>query len=232
VFSHLQDAEERAGRLVLERHEEAQRLRAELAEVDAAHEAARRRYEDGEGTAHELALHRQRIIEHDQQYDDRWAALEAELRERCRRAPLPWVWQEAREWLRQELILAIREVYPQVTPRPEGHLRIRIPPGLRLGREALLDFYRAEAAREWERFTGAVRRAERQELEATLAAAEREGRLRLAEHTAAMATLEARRGELAATLAATGPAIRKALDAAIDAAEALRAALTWPVAAP
>jgi hypothetical protein len=228
VYSFLEDMEEQAGRLLLERREVARSIETQLAETASQLAAARRRQEEGEGTAHDLALQRQRIIEHDQKFDGRLAAVEEELRERCRRAPIPWVWQDAREWLREELIRAVREVSPDVTPRPEGHLRVRTPPGLRLGREALLDFYRAEAAREWERFTGPARRAGRQALEAALEAAEREGRLRREESATASTSLEARSAELSSALAATGPAIRAALEAAISATEALRAALSWP----
>src|SRR6202043_2146011 len=91
-----------------------------------------------------------RIVDHDAQFEARWSLLETNLRDRFKREPLPWVWQKAREWLRDELIVAIREVHPQVSPRPEGYLRISVAPGLRLGGDALFTFYRGEALREWE----------------------------------------------------------------------------------
>lgn len=228
VYTHLEEAEERAGRRALERREAAARIQTELVDVETQLDRARLAAESGEGASQDLALLRRRIIDYEQRFDERCAALAAELRERCRRSLLPWVWQEAREWLRQELILAIRELLPAVMPRPEAHLRIRVPPGLRLGREALLDFYLAEATREWERFTGADRRAGRQELESALAAAEHEGRLRREAQATAIAALESRRADLACALTDAGPADRAALTEAISAAEALRAALAWP----
>src|SRR6185312_6795621 len=111
--------------------------------------AALRAHETREAeTAHVLALGRERLAGHDRRFEERWSALEADLREQSRREPLPWLWQDARVWLREETIRAIRDVHPDVTPRPEGYLRIGIAPALRLSRESLRTFYLAEARRE------------------------------------------------------------------------------------
>ncbi len=91
-------------------------------------------------------------------------------------------------------------MHPEVTPRPEGYLRIGIAPALRLSRESLRTFYVAEARREWDRFTGEARRQGRDELEAIVQAAEIET-ARLREQRAALiGPLEGRRAQAAADL--------------------------------
>jgi len=116
-------------------------------------------------------------------------------------------------------------VHPQVTPRPEGHLHLRKPPGLRLGRDALIAFYRDEALREWNRFTGAARHTRRRELEEALAEAERVHRRLLEGRTPTWAPLEARRATLNATLTITQQATEQALRQAQEGATMLQAIL-------
>lgn len=226
ALGSLESAEEATGNATLDRQATIHGLREELAEIDEQLAAAERGYaEREEATAHDLDIARQRLEDHDRRFDERWKALEGDLRERCRREPLPWVWQQAREWLREETIRAIREVNPQVTPRPEGYLRISVAPGLRLGRDALFAFYRDEAKREWERFTGEARQQDRQELEEALAEAERERQEVLASREATVAPLEARYAAHADAVEAAGAEMRRELEEALTAAEALRAAL-------
>ncbi|MDB5075764.1 MAG: Dynamin family protein [Chloroflexi bacterium] len=226
VLDRLESDEEDAGRAVLQQQQIVQRMRSELGGIASRLAKAERIYAEGDAaTAHDMAMRRQRIEDHAALFDGRWAALENDLRERFKREPLPWVWQKAGEWLRDELIRTIREVHPQVTPRPEGYLRISVPPGLRVGRDALRTFYLNEASREWERFTGEARRARRRELEEALAEAEREHRRQLESREATWAPLEARRAVLMTAIEAAGAGTREALQRAIGAAEALRVAL-------
>lgn len=223
----LEREERLAGEAVVEAQDMRRRIRGEIlaqdeqqAILERAHAVARTDAEEALGDAlHDLA-------DHDARFDAGWETLEADLRDRCERESLPWVWQEARAWLRGALADAIRTVYPTVSPRPEGHLRIHMPPGLRVGREALLAFYRDEAAREWDRFTAAARRRERATLEEHVLA-RREARATLQrEQERAVATLIQRQTVLHAAAQAAAEqvagALQRAEAAARDLIEALR----------
>ncbi|HWE61607.1 MAG TPA: dynamin family protein [Chloroflexota bacterium] len=222
----LETAEWEAARAVLAQQEAARQLRTQLAGAQAREAATERtqaaRIVDGEAV---VGACLRLLDEHEQRYDGAWEAIEMELQERCRRETLPWVWQLAGAWLRDRLVLAIRAVHPEVTPRPEGYLRIRVPPGLRLGRDALYAFYRDEAAREWERFTAAARRGQRVALEERLAAAEAAREQVRLESDMALATLRDQQAQLRGALEETSQALRHALPRALAAAGALRTAL-------
>ena len=73
---------------------------------------------------HAVDMARQQVIDRERHFDDRWTALETEIRDRSRLQPHSWVYQQMGIWLREEMIRIIREVHPEVTPRPEGYLRI------------------------------------------------------------------------------------------------------------
>jgi hypothetical protein len=215
-----------AGDVVLGRQEMVRRAAGDFAAAEADLAVARRAHEAREAeTAHALALGRERLADHDRRFEERWSVLEADLREQSRREPLPWLWQDARAWLREETIRAIRDVHPDVTPRPEGYLRIGIAPTLRLGRGPLLTFYLAEARREWERFTADARRQGRADLEAAVQAAEIEAARLREQRASVLGPLEIRRARAAADLAEAERTAGARLQEALTASEALRAAL-------
>lgn len=229
----LEEAEWEAGRAALEQQELRRQIGAQLADLEqqrVATEHAQAAREAEVERAVGVAL--QQLAEHEQRYDGAWEALEAALREHCQREPLPWVWQEARAWLRDELVRAIRVVNPDVSPRPEGYLRIRVAPGLRLGRDALFAFYRDEAAREWERFTGAARQSQRWDLEMRLAAAERAREQAGPEHAEVLTALGEQRALLRDKLAATEVVLDDVLSRALAVATAVQAALQGPEFSP
>ncbi|MGH2343740.1 MAG: hypothetical protein ACRDG4_00830, partial [Chloroflexota bacterium] len=215
-----------AGDVVLGRQETVRRAVGDFAAADADLAAALRAHEAREAeTAHVLALGRERLADHDRRFEERWSVLEADLREQSRREPLPWLWQDARAWLREETIRAIRDVHPDVTPRPEGYLRIGIAPALRLGRGSLLTFYLAEARREWDRFTADARRQGRDDLEAAVQDAEIEAARLREQRASVLGPLEIRRARAAADLAEAETTAGARLQEALTASEALRAAL-------
>ncbi len=226
VVDHLDQAEEEAGVEALRQQVEVQQAQTEYDSIAQRLQKAHRIYADGDlATAHDIALRRKRIADYDAQFDSRWALLSAELQDRFKHESLPWIWQKARGWLRDALIQAIREVHPQVTPRPEGYLRISVAPGLRVGRDALMAFYMQEAWREWRRFTGPAWQARRRELEEALAEAEREQK-RLAENReASWAPLAARRAALHTEIEAGTEATTASVQRASAAAAALQSAL-------
>ncbi len=215
-----------AGDVVLGRQETVRRAADDLAAAVTDLAAAERIQADLEAeTAHTLARGRERLTTHDRRFEERWETLAADLYEQSRREPLPWLWQDARPWLREETIRAIRDVHPEVTPRPEGYLRIGIAPALRLSRESLRTFYLAEARREWDRFTGEARRQGRDELEAVVQAAEIEA-ARLREQRASLiGPLEERRAQAATDMAEAEATAEARLQEALTASEALRAGL-------
>ncbi|HVA92580.1 MAG TPA: dynamin family protein [Chloroflexota bacterium] len=226
ALAALEEHDREAGDAVLEQQDVARQAAADLDAAAAELAAAERAQGDREAeAAHALAMGRERLADHDRRFEERWDALVADLQEQSRREPLPWLWQDAREWLRAETIRAIRDVYPEVTPRPEGYLRIGIPPGLRLGREPLRAFYREEARREWDRFTAEARQQGREELETAVQVAD-DAAARLREQRAAtIAPLDARRAELVVTLAREEGRTRTLVEEALTASEALRAGL-------
>ena len=170
-------------------------------------------------------MRRRRIVDYDAQFDSRWAALSADLQDRFKHENLPWIWQKSRGWLRDALIQAIREVHPQVMPRPEGYLRISVAPGLRVGRDALLSFYMQEAWREWQRFTGPAWQARRRELEEALAEAEREHKRLIENREASWAPLAARRTALGAAIETGAVAASESVQQAALSASTLQFAL-------
>jgi hypothetical protein len=215
-----------AGDVVLGRQETVRRANDDLEAAAADLAAAERTQADLEAeTAHALIMGRERLTAHDLRFEERWGALAADLREQSRREPLPWLWQDARVWLREETIRAIRDVHPEVTPRPEGYLRIGIAPALRLSRESLRTFYLAEARREWDRFTGEARRQGRDELEAVVQAAEIETARLREQRASLLGPLEERRDQASADLAEAKALAEARLQEALTASEALRAGL-------
>jgi hypothetical protein len=162
----------------------------------------------------------------DRAYDDAWAEVARDLDARCREETLPWVWQEGGAWLRERLIRAIRAVHPGVTPRPEGHLRIRVAPGLRVGRDGLYAFYRAEAEREWRRFTAEAHADRRAALEQDVAEARQARDLLAAEHAQAWPRLAAEHAALRQSAESAQQQAERAITPAADAALAISAALT------
>ncbi len=215
-----------AGDVVLGRQEMVRRAAADFATAEANLTAALRAHETREAeTAHVLALGRERLAGQDRRFEERWSALETDLREQSRREPLPWLWQDARVWLREETIRAIRDVHPDVTPRPEGYLRIGIAPALRLGRGPLVTFYLAEARREWDRFTADARRQGRDDLEAAVQEAEIDAARLREQRASVLGPLEIRRARAAADLAEAERTAGARLQEALTASEALRAAL-------
>lgn len=224
----LEGEEGETGRAVLDRHAAVRQLRAQLADTQARAEATESaeaaRLADAEDA---IGACLRRLDEHEQHYRAAWDAVELELQERCRRESLPWVWQLAGEWLRGRLITAIRSVNPEVTPRPEGHLRIRIPPGLRLGRDALFAFYRDEAAREWERFTAAAFQNDQRALEEQHAAAEIAREQSRHEYSTTLATIQEQMARLRAALADAVAALPDTLGPALAAARAGAAAFQF-----
>jgi|GEM_PF-3327514 len=226
VLDRLDVVEEDAGLAALRRQEALRQTQAELESIAERLSKAERIYADGDiATAHNIAMRRQRVADHDALFDGRWAALEAAIRERFKRESFAWIMQKAREWLRDEMIKAIREVNPQVSPRPEGYLRISVGPGLWAGRDALLAFYVREATREWERFTSTAREARRRELEEALAEAEREAKRLADSREASWAPLAARQATLGLEQEAGEAATRTDMQRAVAAAEALRLGL-------
>jgi hypothetical protein len=226
ALAALEERDREAGDAVLEQQDVARQAAADLEAATQELAAAERTQAEQEAdAAHALTMGGDRLADHDRRFEERWDVLMADLEEESRREPLPWLWQDAREWLRGETIRAIRDVHPEVTPRPEGYLRIGIPPALRLGREALRAFYREEARREWDRFTAEARHQGREDLEAAVQAAEAEvARLR-EQRTATIPPLEARRAELIVALAHEDGRTRTLVEEALTASEALRAGL-------
>jgi hypothetical protein len=226
VLTSLEIAEEQTGRAALEVQREALVRTTELEGIAERLAAVDRRHAESEAeAAHQVWLLRQRLADLENQFNDRWTMLEDELRQRCKQETLTWVWQQAGVWLREVMIAAIREVAPNVTPRPEGYLRISMAPGLRLGRDALLTFYREEARREWERFTGPARRALAQELEAALAEAEQKHSSLKEQRDAARAPLAAHHAAQQAAVAEVVAATQEAVEQAVAASERLRRVL-------
>jgi hypothetical protein len=226
VLERLESEEQAAGMAVIRQQQSVRRLHRELDGLASRLDTAERIYAEGDiATAHDTAMRRQRIVDHDTLFEGRWSAFETDLKDRFKREGLPWVWQRAGDWVRDEIIRAIREVHPQVSPRPEGYLRISVAPGLRVGRDALFAFYRGEAEREWERFTAEARAARKRELEEALAVAEREHRRLQENRETTWAPLEARRQVLTTALDASTSAANESLQRAVMAGEALRVAL-------
>jgi hypothetical protein len=226
VVDRLDTAEEDAGVEALRQQVEVQQAQVEYDSISHRLEKAHRIYADGDiATAHDIAMRRKRIADYDAQFDSRWAMLSAELQDRFKHESLPWIWQKARSWLRDALIQAIREVHPQVMPRPEGYLRISVAPGLRIGRDALMAFYVQEAWREWRRFTGPAWQARRRELEEALAEAEREQKRLIENREASWAPLAARQATLRAEIEAGNVAASASGRRASLAAATLQSAL-------
>jgi hypothetical protein len=226
VLTSLEMAEEQAGRQALEAQREAHVLNSELEGIAERLDVADRSHAESEAeAAHQVWLMRQQVADLENRFSDRWIVLEDELRQRCRQENLTWVWQLAGAWLRDAMIAAIREVAPNVTPRPEGYLRISVAPGLRLGRDALFSFYREEAWREWERFTGPARRALTQELEEALADAEQKHSSLKEDKDAARAPLAAHYAERQTAVANVVAAAQEAVERAVAATERLRKVL-------
>ena len=226
ALAALEERDREAGDAVLEQQDIARQAAADLEAAAADLAAVVRTQEEREAAAaHALAMGRSRLADHDRRFEERWHVLMADLEEQRRREPLPWLWQDAREWLRAEAIRAIRDVHPDVAPRPEGYLRIGIPPALRLGREALRAFYRDEARREWDRFTAEARHQGREDLETAVQAADEETARLREERAATIPPLIARRAELIVALAREEGRTRTLIEAALTASEALRAGL-------
>jgi hypothetical protein len=226
VLDRLDSAEEDAGVEALRQQVEVQQAQSEYDSIAHRLQKAQRIYADGDlATAHDIAMRRKRIADYDALFDSHWAALSADLQDRFKHENLPWIWQKARGWLRDALIQAIREVHPQVMPRPEGYLRISVAPGLRIGRDALLGFYMQEAWREWRRFTGPAWQARRRELEEALAEAEREHKRLTENREASWAPLSARQAALHADIEAGTAAAAASVHRASLAATSLQAAL-------
>lgn len=222
----LETVEWEAGRAALARQDLVRQVRTQILDAQARALAAERTQAARMAEAEEVVgLSLRALEEHEHAYDAAWAAIESELQERCRRETLPWVWQLAGAWLRERLIASIRTVNPEVMPRPEGYLRIRIPSGLRLGRDALFAFYREEASREWERFTAAARQNGRRALEERRAAAEAARAQARQEYGAALMALEAQRAQLDAALREAQAVLQDALAPALAAARASATAL-------
>ncbi len=226
VLDRLDSAEEEAGVEALRQQVAVQQAQAEFDSIAHRLQKAQRIYADGDlATAHDTAMRRKRIADYDALFDSRWAMLSADLQDRFKHENLPWIWQKARSWLRDALIQAIREVHPQVMPRPEGYLRISVAPGLRIGRDALLAFYMQEAWREWRRFTGPAWQARRRELEEALAEAEREHKRLTENREASWAPLAARQAALRADIDAGTTDASHSVQRASLAAATLQAAL-------
>jgi hypothetical protein len=226
VVDRLDTAEEDTGVQALRQQVEVQQAQAELDSIAQRLQKAHRIYADGDlATAHDISMRRKRIADYDAQFDSRWASLSADLQDRFKHESFPWIWQKARGWLRDTLIQAIREVHPQVMPRPEGYLRISVAPGLRIGRDALTGFYMQEAWREWRRFTGPAWQARRRELEEALAEAEREQKRLIENREASWAPLAARRTALQSDIEAGTTAASATVQRASTAASTLQTAL-------
>jgi hypothetical protein len=222
----LEAVEWDAGRAALEQQDAVRHVREQLIDAQTRAQTTERAHAARMADAEEaLGVSLRLLDEHERAYDGAWTAVETELQERCRRETLPWVWQLAGAWLRERLIAAIRAVNPEVTPRPEGYLRIRVPPGLRLGRDALFTFYRDEAAREWERFTATARQNGRRALEERRSAAEATRAQVREEYGAALATLDEQRAQLDAALREALAALERVLAPALAAAHVVTAAL-------
>jgi hypothetical protein len=226
VIGRLDAREEVTGTYAILRREEVRSTQARYEAIADRLKKAHHIYAEADlATAQDIGMRRQRIVDHEALFESRWAALATEITDHYRRESLPWIWQKSREWLRDELIQAIREVHPQVTPRPEGYLRISVPPGLRLGRETLLQFYLEEAAREWKRFTDPSREGRHRELEEALAEAEREQRRLRESRETSWGPLAARLETLQAEAAAAAAARDAGVTASASASETLQGAL-------
>lgn len=226
ALARLEADEVRHAEAALDLRDAARRRDEELEAHARQLRSTERAQADQVATAEEIIAARLGALEAvERAYDDVWADVERDLDARCREETLPWVWQEAGAWLRERLIRAIRAVNPGVTPRPEGHLRIRVAPGLRVGRDGLYAFYRAEAEREWRRFTADAQADRRAALEQDVEEARQTRDLLAAEHAQTWPHLAAEHASLRATAETGRQQAERALRPAVDAALAISAAL-------